>query len=109
MNEPSTPQAQRWSERSALLWLIRALMVWVLAYIFVQGQDGFFAVTLERVEPFWVQFVFLNIPLQIALAVIASWGLTDKAGSRAVRFGLVVATIDTLLVLAHIVISAATA
>lgn len=96
------------NERSALLWLIRAFMVWILFYIFYQGQDGFFAVTVDRVQTTWLKLVFLNIPLQLVLAIIASWGLTDSASVRTVRFGLAVATVNTVLIVAHIAISIAT-
>ena len=109
MNGKSPQQPDRSMERSILLWLFRAFMVWIFIYIFFQGQNGFFAVTVERVESAWIRFVILNIPLQLALAIVASWGLTDKASVAAVRFGLVIAIINTVLILAHITVSVATA
>jgi hypothetical protein len=84
-------------------------MVWIFFYMFFQGQNGFFAVTLDRVESAWIMFVILNIPLQIALALLSSCGLEDKASVAAVRFGLIVAIINTILILAHIAVSVATA
>ncbi len=108
MNGKSPQQPERSMERSVLLWLGRAFMVWIFFYIFFQGQNGFFAVTLDRVESAWIRFVILNIPLHIALALVSSWGLENKASVAAVRFGLIVAIINTILILAHIAVSVAT-
>lgn len=89
------------------LWLIRASMVWFIVYLLVQGQDGFFARTVDQV-PFWMALVFLNIPLQLLLAV----GASVCVGSRPVavqRVGIILAFANATLILTHVVLSIWTA
>ena len=99
----------RSSEEMILLWLVRGSLVWFVVYMLLQGQDGFFAITVDRVQSAWVKLIFLNIPVQLILTIIASYGLTKGQSPAKTRFGLVIAMVNSLLIVAHIVLSIMTA
>ncbi len=67
--EPATPSRRSSSQKEALQWMIRAFLAWLFVYMTLQGQDGFFARTVDRIEALWVKLIFLNIPLQILLTL----------------------------------------
>ena len=96
-------------EEMILLGLVRGFLVWFVVYMFLQGQDGFFAVTADSVQATWVKLVFLNIPLQLILTIIASFGLTKGYSPARTRFALVVAIINAALIIGHIGLSLMTA
>ena len=96
-------------EEMILLRFVQGFLVWFLVYIFLQGQDGFFAVTVERVQSTWVQLIFLNIPVQLILTIIASYGLTKGQSPARTRFGLGVAIVNAVLIIVHIGLSVMTA
>ena len=96
------------SQREVLNWLIRAFLAWIFVYLLVQGQDGFFARTVDRIEALWVKLIFLNIPVQVLLTLAAN----VCAGSErpaALRVGLCLAALNALLISVHIILSVATA
>ena len=64
-------------EEMVLLGFLRGFLIWFVVYMVLQGQDGFFAVTVDRVQSVWVKLIFLNIPVQLILTIIASFGLTQ--------------------------------
>ena len=96
-------------EEMILLGLVRGFLVWFVVYMFLQGPDGFFAITADRVQSTWVKLVFLNIPLQLILTIIASFGLTKGYSPVRTRFALVVAIINAVLIIGHIGLSLMTA
>ena len=96
-------------EELILLWLIRGFLVWFVLYMFLQGQDGYFAITVDRVQSAWVKLIFLNIPVQLILTIIASYGLTKGESPARTRFGLVIAIVNSLLIMVHVVLSIMTA
>ena len=74
------------------------------AYAMMQNRTSFFAGTLDHVESLWIKLVFLNIPLQIVLALVSSQ--LDKSSQIGMRkVGAVVAMINTGLIVLHILIS----
>ncbi len=106
MNADSTvpdPEASSPS-RVATHWMLRAVLGWFFLYMILQGQDGFFARTIDRVEPSWLQLVFLNIPLQAFLALLSA-SLYSPDMPRASRLALVLASVNCALVLGHVVLS----
>ena len=92
-----------------LLGFVRGFLVWFIVYMFLQGNDGFFAVTADRVQSTWVKLIFLNIPIQLVLTIIASYGLTKGRSPARTRFGLAVAIVNTVLIIVHIGLSVMTA
>ena len=96
-------------EQMILLGFVRGFLVWFVVYMILQGQDGFFAVTADRVQAIWVQLIFLNIPVQLTLALIASFGLTQGDSPAITRFGLAVAVVNAVLIIGHIGLSVMTA
>ena len=94
------------SQKEFLQWIVRAFLAWLLVYM-VQGQDGFFARTVDRIDATWVKLLFLNIPLQILLTLV----ITVCAGSErpaVLKTGIWVGVVNGVLVLGHIVLSVAT-
>ena len=74
------------------------------SYAMMQNRTSFFAGTLDHVESLWIKLVFLNIPLQIVLALVSSQ--LDKSSQVGMRkVGAVVAMINTGLIVLHILIS----
>ena len=92
-----------------LLGFIRGFLVWFVVYMFLQGQDGFFAVTIERVQSTWMKLLFLNIPVQLILTIIAIFGLTKGHSPARTRFGLAIAIVNAVLIIVHIGLSTMTA
>ena len=69
-----------------------------------QKQTSFFAATVDHVDSLWLKLVFLNIPLQIVLALSAILlHESPKIGLRNVC--TVIAVVNTVLIALHIVIS----
>ncbi len=90
--------------------LNRVWWAWFVAYMLLGArammarETSFLAATVDHVDSLWVQLIFLNIPLQIVLAltaVICSRSL--KLGRR--RIGLGVAAVNTTLVLVHLALA----
>ncbi|MDB4750016.1 hypothetical protein OAF83_03835 [Rubripirellula sp.] len=98
----------RTQEEMILLWFVRGFLIWFVVYMFLQGQDGFFAVTIDRVQSTTVKLLFLNIPVQLILTIIASYGLTKVQSPARTRFGLAVAVINSALITVHIALSVMT-
>ena len=92
-----------------LFGFVRGFLVWFVVYMFLQGQDGFFAVTIERVQSTWMKLLFLNIPVQLILTIIASFGLTKGHSPTRTRFGLAIAIVNAVLIIVHIGLSTMTA
>ena len=108
-NHEENSNGCRTQEEMILLGLVRGFLIWFVVYMFLQGQDGFFAVTADRVQATWVKLVFLNIPVQLILTIIASFGLTKGYSPVRTRFALVIAIINAILIIGHIVLSVTTA
>ena len=96
-------------EEMILLGFVRGFLAWFVVYMLLQGQDGFFAVTIDRVQSTWVSLLFLNIPVQLILTIIASYGLTKGPSPARTRFGLAVAIVNAVLIIVHIGLSMMTA
>jgi len=85
-------------------------MLWFGAYgILVTGAMGLprverFAETVDHVDQLWVAIVFLNLPLQLILAMVAMM-LWKAREARSRKVGTFVAVVNTGLILTHIVIS----
>ncbi len=112
MNEEARPgksNGARSREEMILLGFVRGFLVWFVVYMVLQGQDGFFAVTIDRVQSTWVKLLFLNIPVQLILTIIASYGLTKGLSPARTRFGLAIAMINAVLIIVHIGLSMMTA
>ena len=96
-------------EEMLLLGFVRGFLVWFVVYMLLQGQDGFFAVTIDRVQSTWLQLLFLNIPVQLILTIIASFGLTKGQSPARTRFALAIAIVNAVLIVGHIGLSMMTA
>jgi succinate dehydrogenase hydrophobic anchor subunit len=96
-------------EEMLLLGFVRGFLVWFVVYMLLQGQDGFFAVTIDRVQSTWLQLLFLNIPVQLILTIIASYGLTKGQSPARTRFALAIAIVNAVLIVGHIGLSMMTA
>ena len=96
-------------EEMILLGFVRGFLVWLVVYMFLQEQDGFFAVTIERVQSTWMKLLFLNIPVQLILTIISSFGLTKGQSPARTRFGLAIAIVNAVLIIVHIGLSMMTA
>jgi hypothetical protein len=81
---------------------------WAVLYLFLQGQDGFFARTVEQVDGAWLRWTVLNVPLHLALTVVVL-GCAAARRRWIQRAGVAVASANAGLILAHIVLSFATA
>ncbi|MCH2182458.1 MAG: hypothetical protein MK108_10675 [Mariniblastus sp.] len=99
----------RSQEQMILLGFVRGFLIWFVVYLFLQEPDGFFAVTADRVSSTWLQLIFLNVPLQLILALIASFGLTQRESPARTRFGLAVAILNSVLIIGNIGLSLMTA
>ena len=75
---------------------------WWVGFWFLYVATDLFQGTVEHVDSLTIAFLFLNIPLQLVLAAIAT--LSCTAGAH--RFSLAVARINTLLIATHVMISA---
>ena len=85
-------------------------LVWFSAYMVLGGRammaggTSFLAATVDHVDALWVKLIFLNIPLQIVLALVAnSLSHSSKPGSQ--RIGIGVAAVNVTLILVHLVLS----
>ncbi len=106
--ETASRGARSLSRQRILHWVVRTFLGWLFVYSVLQGQDGFFARTVDRIDAVWVELLFLNIPLQILLTLV----IMVCAGSErpaVLRAGLWVGALNGILVLGHIVLSVATA
>ncbi len=98
------------NDKSVVPRLTNAWLAWFCvymvsgAYAMMQNRTSFFAGTLDHVESLWIKLVFLNIPLQIVLALVAfQLDKSSQIGKR--KVGAVVAMINTGLIVLHILIS----
>ena len=95
------------SERLAKLWL-----AWFCVYMatgaiaMMQQRTGFFADAVDHVQWLWVKLIFLNIPLQIVLALTALQ-LNKSSAQKTREVGNTIAVLNTVLIVVHIVISVA--
>ena len=90
--------------------LTRVWWGWFIAYMVLggmattNGRTSFLAATGDHVDSLWVMLIFLNIPLQMVLALSAiDLSRSPKSGRR--RIALAVAVVNTTLILVHIVLS----
>ena len=92
-------------ERLAKLWL-----AWFCVYLatgafaMVQQRTGFFADTVDHVQWLWVQLIFLNLPLQIVMALTAIQ-LNKSSAPRTRQIANTIAVVNTVLIVVHIIIS----
>ena len=87
----------------------RFWLIWFIFYMGtgmyaqMQGETAFFSETIDHV-PVWVSIIFLNIPLEIVLALTAL--LLDKSSNHtSKRAAVVLAVINTFHIVGHILIS----
>jgi len=107
--EDTTSSSGRFSpQRKVLHWMIGVFVAWLFVYTVLQGQDGFFARTVDRVEPWWVRLVFLNIPLQILLTLVTT-ACARSPRPAVLNVGVWVGALNSVLVVVHIILSVATA
>ena len=86
--------------------LTRVWWAWFVVYMLLgtrammAGGTSFLAATVDHVDSLWVKLIFLNMPLQIVLALTAIiCSRSPKLGRR--RIGLGVAAVNTTLVFVH--------
>lgn len=109
LNEEAVlPLSRSDSQKSVLNWLVRAFLAWLFVYLVQQGQDGFLARTVDRIDALWVKLTLLNPPLQVLLTLATS-ACAGSERPTVLRLGLWVAGLNGLLILVHIALSVATA
>ena len=92
-------ETERRVEVLAKVWLAWFFVYMVLgARANMAGGTSFLAATPDHVDSLWVKLIFLNIPLQMVLALSALI-------FRRRRIGLGVAVATTTLILVHVVLS----
>ena len=92
-------------ERLAKLWLgWFCIYMATGAFAMMQQRTGFFADTVDHVNWLWVQLIFLNLPLQIVLALTALQ-LNKSSAPNTRKLGNAIAVVNTVLIIVHIVIS----
>ncbi|MHC5209904.1 MAG: hypothetical protein ACYTG2_04205 [Planctomycetota bacterium] len=106
--ETTPPSLGISSQQEALHWMTRAFIAWLFVYMVLQGQDGYFARTVDRISAGWVTLLFLNIPLQILLTLVTS-GCAGSERPAVLRMGLWVGATNGVFILVHIILSVATA
>ena len=88
--------------------MIPVFFAWIFVYMFVQGNNGFFARTVDVIDATWVKLVFLNIPLHLLLlGVMSVCASYDRPA--VVKAGLWAGALNAVLVLGHVILSVATA
>jgi len=92
-------------QRLARLWL-----GWFGAYLVLgvyaqaNGTTSFLAAAVDHVEPLWIAILFLNLPLQTVLALVAIQ--CDRTRRTAVRrTGTAIAIVNTVLILVHAILA----
>ena len=85
-----------------------AFLVWAFVYLVLQGPDGFFARTVDHVDALWLKATFLNVPLQLVLALVVL-GCAASRSDRQHGLGLALAVLNAVLIAGHVVLSFATA
>jgi hypothetical protein len=90
--------------------LTRLCMAWFVVYFATSmtARRDLFAGTAERVASPWIRAVFLDLRLQLGLVLVATVCLVVR-NPWSQRIALVCALLATLLALAHVAISLATA
>ncbi len=84
--------------------LAKVWLAWFLVYMVfgaranMAGGTSFLAATVDHMDSLWVNLIFLNLPLQMVLALTALI-------FRRRRIGLGVAVANTTLILVHVVLS----
>jgi len=87
------------------LWLVAYFLEDVLAER--RGAEPLFSSTVERVEAPWVRLVFLSLPLQIVLVMVATvLARVPRLGAQ--RAGFLLASLALALAMGHAAISLAT-
>jgi hypothetical protein len=104
MNQHTQPMVGR----LAKVWVIW-FCIYMLsgAFAMMQNRTSLFTETVDDVDSLWLKLIFLNLPLQIVLAIVAmQLDRSLRPGAR--RVGIFVAVITTVLIGLHVVISIAT-
>jgi len=90
--------------------LLKVWLAWFAAYMFLGGRatmaggTSFLAATVDHVDSLWVKLIFLNILLQIVLALTAV--ICSHSPSFGLKYtGLGVAILNMALVLVHLALS----
>jgi hypothetical protein len=90
--------------------LTKAWLAWFGVYMLLgarasmAGETSFLAAAVDDVDTLWVKAIFLNIPLQLILALTGFLLCrSSKLGCRRIGFGVAIA--NTTLVFVHVVIS----
>ena len=95
-------------ERAILARMNVGFLAWIVVYLFLQGQNGFFAITVDRIDALWLELTVLNIPLHLALTIVVL-GCTNTPSGRLHRVGLALGAVNAVLIAAHVALSVATA
>jgi len=94
-------------ERLARLWLAWFCVYMATgAFAMMQQRNGFFADALDHVQWLWVKLIFLNLPLQIVLA-LTSLQLNKSSAPKTRKIGNAIAVANTVLIAVYIIISVA--
>ena len=87
-----------------LWWIWFAAYFGLGAYAMQQGKTSVLAATVDHVDSLAISFLFLNLPLQMMLAMTAI--VCDRSRFRQLRrAGIGIAVMTTLLILIHVILS----
>lgn len=97
-------------DRSPVEALARLWWIWFAAYFGsgiyanLNGTTSLLAGTVDRVETTWIALVFLNLPLQMMLAISAL--LVDRSPRRSLkRLAIGIGVTLSLLIVVHLILS----
>ena len=90
----------------------RAFLGWLFVYMLIgrgmQGDGGFFARTVDRIDSPRLLWTFLNIPLQFLLTLAVMYCASCKQ-RRVLTAGIWIASCNGILIAGHITLSVITA
>lgn len=91
-------------------WMLQLWAVWLVVYFgggllaMSKGETGFFAATVDAVDPLWIKLSVLNIPLHL-ICMTTALVLLQAGGARTLRVARGFAWAATLLVISHAALS----
>lgn len=102
MHDDSVARTTRWLTRLWLAWFVLYMVTGAVAT--QRHRTSFLAATVEKVESRWLALVFLNLPLQIVIILVALLCASSASGVAS-RVALMLAWTATGLVLGHVALS----
>lgn len=81
--------------------VMQVWLLWWITYHFIEA----FPATADHVEALWVKLLFLSLPLQMLLAILAL-GFAQGRSEKLIRVGFFLAVANCALIAGHLLITA---